>query len=91
MCYVVKTGSGVMIHIHKYWCRHSKVEGWDTQTYRQHRNRISLLFVFQNKLCRKLPVVYRILDYLYYDREHNTFDVQLFIFYTIWLYYMFRP
>jgi hypothetical protein len=22
------------------------------------------------------PVVYRILDYLYYDRQHNSFDVQ---------------
>jgi hypothetical protein len=32
------------------------------------------------------PVVYRILDYLYCDRQHNTFDVQLFIFYIIWLY-----
>jgi hypothetical protein len=36
-------------------------------------------------------VVYRILDHLYYDRQHNTFDVQLLIFYIIWLDYMFRP
>jgi hypothetical protein len=28
-----------------------------------------------------------ILDYLYYDCQTQTFDVQLFIFYTIWLYY----
>jgi hypothetical protein len=44
-----------------------------------------------NIVYRMHPVVYRILDYVYCDRQHNTFDVQLFIFYIIWLYYMFRP
>jgi hypothetical protein len=31
-----------------------------------------------HKLYRMHPVVYKILDYLYYDRQHYTFDVQLY-------------
>jgi hypothetical protein len=55
--------------------------------------RSSLLFWKSHliKLCRMHPVVYGILDYLYCDRQHNTFDVQFIFIYIIWLYYMFRP
>jgi hypothetical protein len=34
------------------WFRHSKVDRWDTQTHRQHGDRISLLLFFQNMESR---------------------------------------
>jgi hypothetical protein len=51
---------------------------------------VYLIFIFavyltkltETKLYRMHPVVCTILDYLYSDRQHNTFDV-LFIFYII--------
>jgi hypothetical protein len=50
MKYGVEMGSGAMIYItkfHKDWFRRSKVNrGWDSLTYRQRGDRISLLFLF---------------------------------------------
>jgi hypothetical protein len=43
---------GVHTKFHKDWFRHSKFNKRDTQTQRQHGNRISLLFIFQNKESR---------------------------------------
>jgi hypothetical protein len=49
----VEMGSGAMIYIptkfHKDWFNHSKVDKGDTQTYRQHDDRISFLLFVQNK------------------------------------------
>jgi hypothetical protein len=54
--FAVEMDSGAMIHehtkFHKDWFRHSKVERGNTQTYRQHCDRISLLSFFQNKESR---------------------------------------
>jgi hypothetical protein len=41
MKYAVEMGSGAKFH--KGWFRHSKVDRGDTQTRRQHGDRISLL------------------------------------------------
>jgi hypothetical protein len=38
---------------HKDWYRHSKVNWGDSQTHRQHGDRISLLSLFQNKESRQ--------------------------------------
>jgi hypothetical protein len=51
-------GSGVIIYIYIYisvlkeWFSHSKVYMWNTQSHRQHRDRISLLSLFQGKKSR---------------------------------------
>jgi hypothetical protein len=48
MNYAVEIGSGDMIYVHtKFhndWFRHSQVNSRDSQTHRQHGERISLLF-----------------------------------------------
>jgi hypothetical protein len=47
MEYAVEMGSGATVYIHtnfhKDWFRHSKVNRGDSQTHRQHGDRISLL------------------------------------------------
>jgi hypothetical protein len=49
MKYAVGMGSGAMIYIPSFICfRHSKVDG-DTQTHRQHRDRISLFLFLLNQ------------------------------------------
>jgi hypothetical protein len=49
MKYAAETDSGVVVYtnFHKYWFCHSKVDGGDTQTHRQHGDRVSLLLFFQ--------------------------------------------
>jgi predicted alpha/beta hydrolase len=55
MKYAVKMGSGahdIHTEFYKDWARYSKVDREDTQTHRQHGDRISLLLFFQNKASR---------------------------------------
>jgi hypothetical protein len=55
MKYALEMDSGATIHytnFHKDWFRHSKVNRGDSQTHRQHGDRISLRLFFENKESR---------------------------------------
>jgi hypothetical protein len=58
MKYVIGMGSGVTIHtkFHKDWCRHSKVDRGDTQTYRQQGDLISLVLCHQNMKSGQIEI-----------------------------------
>jgi hypothetical protein len=49
----LELGSDALIYVHtkfhKVWFRHSKVDGGDAQTHRQHGDGMSLLLFFENK------------------------------------------